>query len=66
MSDKCDYLRCRQEPFIGVRDTAKHSKNKDYNLCHKHWLELCGVESTTLGGVVRDFCAKKLKETHNG
>lgn len=57
MDKSCHKKRCRYkgEPFIGVRDTAKHSKKGTFNLCHKHWLELVKIEGS-LTDNVRAWC----------
>lgn len=53
----CDKKRCRYkgEPYIGIRDTGKHSKKKTYDLCHKHYLELCELDGS-MTDTVRAFC----------
>jgi hypothetical protein len=57
VASTCHVKRCRYkgEPFIGIRDTAKHSRRTTFDLCHEHWLMVADLDGS-MSDQIRAFC----------
>ena len=57
MAATCDVKRCRHsgEPFIGIRDTAAHTRRTTFDLCYDHWVMITDLDGS-ICNQVRAFC----------